>query len=126
MVVLGRFGSFQEGETSLDDREDYMEIKPSRPRTTDDPGRLWVVFDRTEFYPDDPKRPRDDRKRQKKLLGNYQRRHKTTRYDLKQTQNAFQLPVCCSRSSFFKMAASNEEINAALFMEECQRNAYLK
>ena len=42
-VVLGRFGSFQKGETILDDR----------PRTTDHPGRLWIVSDRAEFYPDD-------------------------------------------------------------------------
>ena len=30
-----------------------------------------------------------------------------TRYDPKQAQNSFELPVCSSRSSFFKMAASN-------------------
>ena len=29
--MLGRFGSFQKGEATLDDREDYMETKPRRP-----------------------------------------------------------------------------------------------
>ena len=80
-----------------------------------------IVSDRTEFYPDDPKRPRDDRKQQKRLYGNYRRPLKTTRYEPKQSRNTFQLPVCSSRSSFFKTAASKEEINAGLFMEECQK-----
>ena len=33
---------------TLDDREDYRENKLRRPRTTDDPGRLWIVSDGTE------------------------------------------------------------------------------
>ena len=59
--------------TTLDDREDYMETTPRRLRTTtNDHERptTRVVSDRIEFYPDDPKRPRDDQKRQKRLYGN--------------------------------------------------------
>ena len=37
-AVSGLFGSFQKGETTLDDREDYMETKPSQPQTTDNQG----------------------------------------------------------------------------------------
>ena len=40
IVVSGRFGSSQMVGTTLDDREDYMETTPRRPRTTDDPGHL--------------------------------------------------------------------------------------
>ena len=63
-VVLGRFGSFQKGETILDDR----------PRTTDHPGRLWIVSDRAEFYPDDSlkttqRRPENGRKDYMETIG---------------------------------------------------------
>ena len=78
-----------------------------RQWTTDDR----VVSDRTEFYPDNPKWPRD----------NHQRWPKMTWYDPKQAHNAVQLPMCWSISSFFKMTASKEKINAALFMEEWQK-----
>ena len=70
-----RFGSSQMVGTTRDDREDYMETTPRRPTTR-------VVSDRIEFYPDDPKRPRDDQKRQKRLYGNIED-------DPKQAHNAF-------------------------------------
>ena len=44
---MGRFGSYQMVGTTLDDREDYMELQRDnreRPKTTDDPGRFFQVI----------------------------------------------------------------------------------
>ena len=123
IVVLGRFGSFRVVSNGWDD--------PGRPRrlygnytetTANDHERptTRVVSDRIEFYPDDPKRPRDDRKRQKRLYGNI-------RDDPKRADRPKTGPQCISAPSVqlekfvFKMAASEGEIDAALFMEECQK-----
>ena len=80
-----RLGSFRVVSNGWDD--------PGRPRrlygnytetTANDHERptTRVVSDRIEFYPDDPKRPRDDQKRQKRLYGNIED-------DPKQAHNAF-------------------------------------
>ena len=60
-VISGRRGRFRYAQTTLDDRNDKMEIQRGWPQTTDnpnDPGRL----DRIEFCPGDTKQPWDDRK----------------------------------------------------------------
>ena len=44
IVVLGRSGSFQKGETTLDDREDYVETKQRRQQTTTNDRRPFKIY----------------------------------------------------------------------------------
>ena len=112
-VVSGRFRRVRRPWTTEKTIWKLNRNDSKRPRTTDDPCRLWVVSDRIEIYPDDTKRPGDDRKRQKdymETIGDTQ----NDQIRPKQAHNAFQpLSVCSSRRSIFKMVASKEKINAS-------------
>ena len=70
-VVLGRFGSFQKGEATLDDREDYMETKPRRP-TSDrkrpyGSRRSYRVISVTSIFRKDLERPETTQNDPKRL-----------------------------------------------------------
>ena len=120
IVVLGRFGSSQMVGTTLDDREDYMETTPRRPRTTTNdrrPGSSPIELSSIRTTQNDPETTRNGRK-------DYMETSETTQNEPIQPKTGLKCILAPSvqlEKFVFKMAASEGEIDAALFMEECQK-----